>query len=494
MQVGASTLEGMQDDLQAATDGQTAPAAPLSLEPTPDEMRALTAAAADALARFVERLPEAPSADLDGAAELAERLYAERPGERGVPLAEALATIEAAAAKAIDTAGPGYLAYIPGGGLFTAALGDLLAGGFNRYTGMSQMAPPMAAIEASVVAWLCEQFDLPAGARGVLTSGGSMANLSAVVAARTRLGEDFADGTVYVTDQAHHSVAKAARIAGFPERALRLVPRDAQLRMEPAALAELIAADRAAGLRPCLVVGSAGTTNTGAIDPLPELAAIAREAGAWFHVDGAYGGFFRLTERGRERLAGIERADSITLDPHKGMFLPYGTGSLLARDGEALRRAHSRSASYLQDIAGSDLPDFADLSPELSRANRGLRVWLPLRLHGVAAFRAALDEKLDLARLVWERLSAVEELELPWEPPLSTVAFRLRDGDDAANRALLERINGSRRVFLSSTVIDGRLWLRISILSHRTHRDRIEEAIEIVSREGRAAARTAPVR
>lgn len=459
------------------------------LEPGPAEMREMAAAAAELLVRFVERLPDAPSADLDGAAELARELRVARPPEHAVPVAEALATIERAAAKAIDTAGPGYLAYIPGGGLYTSALGDFLAGGVNRYVSMAQVAPAMAAIEASIVDWLAELFGYPATAGGVLTSGGSMANLSAVITAREALGESFLDGTLYVSEQVHHSLAKAARIAGFPADAVRTIPCDAELRMDPDALERAIAADRAAGRRPCLIVASTGTTNTGAIDPIPALANIAQRESVWLHADAAYGGFFALTERGRRLLAGIERADSITLDPHKGMFLPYGTGCLIVRDGQALRRAHSLGAGYLQDIAGGELPDFADHSPELSRANRGLRVWLPLQLHGTAAFRDALDEKLDLARLAYERLSELPELELPWQPPLSTVAFRLRDGSDDDNRALLERINASRRIFISSTVIGGRYWLRISVLSHRTHRDRIEEAVEIVSREVAAGAR-----
>ncbi|MEX2194655.1 MAG: aminotransferase class V-fold PLP-dependent enzyme [Thermoleophilaceae bacterium] len=454
----------------------------------------MAAAVAELLARFVERLPDAPSADLEGADELARELRAARPPEDGEPLADTLATVEHAAAKAIDTAGPGYLAYIPGGGLFTSALGDLLAGGVNRYVTMGRVAPAMAAIEAGVVDWLCELFGYPEGAFGVLTSGGSMANLSAVVSARATLGEDFSGGTIYVSEQAHHSLAKAALIAGFPADAVSEVACDSELRMDPAALEHAIAEDRAAGRRPCLIVASAGTTNTGAIDPIPELADLAEREGVWLHADAAYGGFFRLTERGRERLAGIERADSITLDPHKGMFIPYGTGCLIVRDARALRRAHTLGAGYLQDIASGELPDFADHSPELSRANRGLRVWLPLQLHGVGAFRRALDEKLDLARLAHDRLSEHEQLELPWEPPLSTVAFRLRDSSDDDNRALLERINASRRVFISSTVIDRSYWLRISVLSHRTHRDRIEEAVEIVSREAAAAARTARAR
>jgi aromatic-L-amino-acid decarboxylase len=240
-------------------------------------------------------------------------------------------------------------------------------------------------------------------------------------------------------------------------------------------------------------VGSAGTTNTGRIDPLSELASFAEAEGLWFHVDAAYGGFFQMTERGRTRFAGIERADSITLDPHKGMFLPYGTGCLLVRDRALLRQAHQVQAEYLQDLAPEDeIPNFADYSPELSRDFRGLRVWLPLKLHGAEAFRDALDEKLDLAEWLYETLRDTPGFELPWEPDLTVVPFRYRPraGDaEAFNRRLLERINASRRVFLSSTIIDGRFVLRACILSFRTHRDRIEEAAEIIRDAARALDR-----
>jgi aromatic-L-amino-acid/L-tryptophan decarboxylase len=449
------------------------------LEPTPDEMRAMAASAIELLVGFVARLPQAPAADLEGANELARTLRGLRPLEEPTAFADNLSTVERAASKAIDTAAPGYLAYIPGGGIFTAALGDLLADGLNRFTSIAAVAPALTAIEASVIEWLCELFAFPTGSGGVLTTGGSLANFGAVIVARTALGEAFGDGTIYMSEQAHHSVARAAQLAGFSSAALRPIECDSDLRIDVRALERQIVEDRRRGLRPCLVVATAGTTNTGVIDSLSAIADIAQQEGIHFHADAAYGGFFRLTERGCDRLTGIERADSITLDPHKGLFLPYGTGCLLVRDRELLRRAHAMGAEYLQDLQADELPDFADLSPELSRDNRGLRVWLPLHLHGIAAFRGALDEKLDLAALVHERLSEVSELELAGRPELSTVAFRLRDTDDA-NRALLERINVSKRVFVSSTQIAGRVWLRVSILSHRTHRDRIEEAIAII--------------
>ncbi len=233
-------------------------------------------------------------------------------------------------------------------------------------------------------------------------------------------------------------------------------------------------------MRPFLVVPSAGTTNSGAVDPIEDVVAVAADEDLWVHVDGAYGGFFQLTERGRSLFRAIDRADSIALDPHKGLFLPYGTGALIVREGARLREAHFTGAQYLQDLPPEgELPNFTEYSPELSRDFRGLRVWLPLQLHGVRAFREALDEKLDLALYLYEAFVAEDAIEVPWEPQLSVVAFRLSGDDDDASRRFLERINASRRVFCSSTEIAGRYTIRACIVSHRTHRNRVEELIEI---------------
>jgi aromatic-L-amino-acid decarboxylase len=386
-----------------------------------------------------------------------------------------------AALKAVDPAGPGYLAYIPGGGLYTAALADFVTAAVNRYVGVAPLAPALVELETAVVRWIADLFDFPTEARGILTTGGSLANFSAVVTARhALLGEGWAtekaDATIYVSDQAHHSIAKAAVLAGFPTTAIRIIPTDDDMRIDLDALEQAIERDK----RPFLLVGSAGTTNTGAIDDLGALAELARTHDLWFHVDAAYGGFFQLTERGRQRLRGIERADSITLDPHKGMFLPYGTGCLLVRDGIQLKRAHHVGAEYLQDLGDTGVPSFAEHSPELSRELRGLRIWLPIRLHGQAAFTEALDEKLDLARHAYERLAEIDDvagIELPWEPELSVVAFHLPDGE-----RVLREVNASRRVFLSSTTIRGRFTLRIAVLSHRTHRDRVDEAVDLIEK------------
>jgi len=458
----------------------------LPLDPSAQDMRATGEAALEYLIGFIHGLDDAPAEATEGAVELARALRASPPEEGGdfqVLLDEARQAI----AKTFEFAGPGYLAYIPGGGLYTAALADFIAQGVNRYVGLWQASPAAVQIEENVVRWLCDVFDYPAGSQGLLLSGGSVANLSAMVTARhTKLGEDFLDGIYYVSEQAHASVTKAASIAGFSKRNLRLVPTDEELRMDAEALRALVREDRAAGLRPFLVAPSAGTTNTGAIDPLDDIADVAAEEDLWMHVDAAYGGFFRLTARGKRWFSGIERSDSVTLDPHKGMFLPYGTGGLVVRDGQALRDAHYEGAAYLQDLPPTgELPNYSEYSAELSRDWRGLRVWFPLRLHGVSAFRDALDEKLDLVQVVAEALEADPNVDVCWRPQLSTVAFRLGpsgEADDERQAEFLRRINASKRVFLSSTRVHGRYVLRICIVSHRTHRDRIDECVEIVAK------------
>lgn len=462
------------------------------LEPSPEQMRRMGEDALGFLTSFIRDLPDAPAVDLEDIEEVVASLR-EGPPETGSDFPPLLHVVATAAAKGFNPAGPGYLAFIPGGGLFAAAIADFLACGVNRFVNLWSPSPALVRLEQNVVRWLCDLFGYPPAARGILTSGGSISNLSAIVTARTSLlGENFSDGTLYVSDQTHASVAKAAVLAGFPRRNVRVVPTASSLRVDLETLRGMIEADRGGGRRPFCIVANAGTTNTGAIDPIAGLARLARREDMWLHVDAAYGGFFQLTDRGRGLFRGIEEADSITLDPHKGMFLPYGTGALLVRDGAKLRDAHHVAADYLQDLAPEgELPNFSEYSPELSRDFRGLRVWLPLKLHGFAAFRAALDEKLDLARYLYEAIRASEGIEV-LEPELSIVAFRYRPptGDpDEFNRALLERINASRRVFLSSTILDGRFTLRACILCHRTHLDRVEEAAAIIRRAARDPAR-----
>lgn len=443
----------------------------------------------EASERIVEHLStlatQDASYDLETGRTVAAALREETP-ESGAAYSELLDTVFDAVPTSFNTAGPGYLAYIPGGGLFPSAIADLIANAVNRYVGVWIASPGLVQLELNVIRWFCEMVGYGAGSGGILTSGGSLSNLTAIVAARReRFGdEDLRAGVIYTSDQTHHSVRKSAVLAGFPERAVREIRANGRQEIDVAALREAIAADRAAGLRPFLIVGSAGTTNTGAVDDLVALADVADDEALWFHVDGAYGGFFAMTDRGRSAMAGLERADSITLDPHKGLFLPYGTGCLLVKEEAALRRAHATFADYMPAMQhDADYVDFSDLSAELSRDFRGLRVWLPVKLFGMAAFRTALDEKLDLARWAAEELRSREDVEIVCEPRLSLLAFRLApdglasDVLDELNHRWMHAINRRQNVYLTGTKVDGRFALRICVLSFRTHEDRMAQCM-----------------
>ncbi len=459
--------------------------APYPLELSGPEMRRLVHAAMERIVPHLESLPDQPSWDLDGAEALA-RSLAEPMPEAGAPVEQILDLLFRAVPKSFNTAGPGYLAYIPGGGVFHAAVADLIADAVNRYVGVWLASPALVQLETNVVRWFCDLLGYPREARGILTSGGSLANFSAIVTARRdRLPDDFLRGTLYVSDQVHDSVQRSAALAGFPGASVRLVSSDERFCLRLDALERLIEEDRAAGRTPFLVVASAGTVNTGAVDDLTAVADVAARHGLWLHVDGAYGGFFVMTERGRRALRGIDRADSVTLDPHKGLFLPYGTGSLLVRDGRALARAHGLGGAYLPAMQdGDEFVDFCQLSPELSRDFRGLRVWLPFKLAGADAFRRNLDEKLDLTVWATDQLRTIAGIRIVAEPQLSIVAFRLErggldgDGLNRLNRRLLERTNARRRVYLTGTTVQGMFVLRICVLSFRTHRERMAQGMD----------------
>jgi glutamate/tyrosine decarboxylase-like PLP-dependent enzyme len=307
-----------------------------------------------------------------------------------------------------------------------------------------------------------------------------MANLTAIVAAREAADPD-GGGAVYLTGFAHHCIDKALRIAGRAGSPRRLIATDDRHRMRADALAEALERDRSDGIRPWLIIASAGTVDTGSVDPLREIASLAGEYGAWLHIDGAYGGLFMLCEEGRAALGGIEQADSVALDPHKTLFLPYGTGAVVVREGRKLFDAFSASADYIQEFAANDVgPSPANLSPELTRHFRALRLWLPIQLAGVAAFRAAQSEKIRLARYLHARLAAMPGWDAGAPPDLSVVAFRHREGN-AFNDRLLARIQQEGRIFLSGTRIGGETWLRCAILSFRTHLTHIDEIIDVLA-------------
>jgi len=467
---------------------------PTNLELTHEAMLKMGEDALRAVVDHIAALPKAPRSNLEVSEEFLRSLR-EPPPEQGTDFPSLLQFfMNTIVPVSINTPHPAYIGYIPGGGLYPSAIADFLGAATNRYTGAWFAAPAAARLEANVLEWFAQWMGYPESSRGILTSGGSLANFSAVVTARRHLlGDDLSRGTLYASDQTHHCVMKVAGLAGIPERNIRLLDVDEHYRAVPHLFEEAIRADLEKGLKPFLLVGNAGTTNTGAIDPLPDLASLAKKFGLWYHIDAAYGGFFNLCEDGRKKLAGIEMSDSVVLDPHKGLFLPYGSGSLLVREGELLRRAHMMSADYLQDHETPEGEVSAtEYSPELSRAFRGLRVWLPLKLFGVQAFRENLAEKLDLAEWLYHKFEEEPGFECLSEPDLSVIPFRFhpKSGDiHEFNRRLLKNIIRSQKLFLSSTLLKGQFVLRACILSFRTHQAEIEEAFEIITSEAQKLAK-----
>jgi glutamate/tyrosine decarboxylase-like PLP-dependent enzyme len=383
-----------------------------------------------------------------------------------------------------------FLGYIPGGGLYYAALGDYLAAVTNRYSGVVFASPGAVRMENMLLRWIAEVVGYPDTAAGNLASGGSIANLTAIVAARDAgdiVGATIERAVVYVTAHVHHCIDKALRVAGLVHCVRREVTVDAGYRMDPAALTRAIQIDKAAGLHPWLIVASAGTTNTGSVDPLEEISEIARAHGLWLHVDGAYGAFFVLCPEGQAVLRGMDRSDSIVMDPHKTLFLPYGTGAVLVKDRKTLYASYNADADYMQDLlndTGELSP--ADLSPELTKHFRGLRLWLSLKLAGIAPFRAALAEKIHLARYFHQEIQKIEGFEVGPYPDLSVVTYRYvpAHGDaDAFNQRLTQAVNQDGRIFISSTRVDGKLVLRLAISCFRTHLDEIDTTLRVLDQK-----------
>lgn len=457
------------------------------LEPAPPERRALRDPALEYADAFLDALEGGKSyeTDLSGVALLDGVPFREEPRDVHDLLDLLRQSVDT---PGLNPAAPGHMGYIPGGGVYTASLGDYLAAVTNRYSGVRFGGPGAVAMEEVCLRWMAEVVGFPPEAGGNLASGGSIANLVAVVTARDARGlraRDFDRAVVYLSAQTHHCVDKALRIAGMREAVLRRVPLDDAWRMRPDALDALVEDDRSAGRIPWLLISSAGTTDVGAVDPLHALADVAERHGLWHHVDAAYGGFFALVDETREKLSGMARADSLVLDPHKGLFLPYGSGAVLVKDREAMARAHGYEASYMQDAAAQagPAPSPADLSPELTKHFRGLRMWLPLQLHGLAPFRACLEEKLLLARWFHERVAELG-FETGPEPELSVATYRWPTGDDF-NRSLVRAVHEDGRCFVSSTRLDGRFTLRMAALTFRTHLAHVQTLLDILERATR---------
>lgn len=392
------------------------------------------------------------------------------------------------AAKGINAASGGHLGYIPGGGIYTSSLADYLVDVTNEYVGMHFSCPGGVAIEHELLDWMKSIFDFPESAIGNLTSGGSIANLIALTAARDKHGIKNAvieKSVIYTSPQVHHCIQKALRIIGLEDVQIRYLELDAYSRIIASDLEEKIKADKNNGLNPFVVIASAGTTDTGAIDPLQEIGKIAKAHNLWYHIDGAYGGFFILVNKIKDRFIGIELADSLVIDPHKGLFLPYGLGAVLVKDKEAVYHSNHYRANYMQDAIDDNMPvNPADVSPELTKHFRSLRMWLPLQLHGIEPFVACLEEKLLLTQYFRKELIKIGFKVGP-DPDLSVSYFWYptnNDKENEFNEKLLKELHNDGEIFLSSTLINGKFVIRMALLSFRTKLETIDRAIAMIKR------------
>ena len=386
----------------------------------------------------------------------------------------------------LNPASGAHLGYIPGGGIYYSSLGDYMAAISNRYAGVFFASPGAVYMENMMIEWMAGLVGYPKSSGGNLTSGGSIAHLTAIVTARDAFGikaKDFDKVVVYLSKQVHHCIDKALRLAGMGESIKRYIPLDEKYRIIPEKLEEAISKDKASGFIPWLIIASAGTTDTGAVDPLDTIGDIAKKFKLWYHIDGAYGGFFALIEEGKRILKGLEKSDSLVIDPHKTLFLPYGSGVVIVKDKKKLYNSQYYQANYMQDTLNStEELSPADLSPELTKHFRGLRLWLPLKLIGLKPFKAALEEKLLLARYFYEEVKKLGFETGPY-PQLSIVTFRWvpkNEDADKINEKLVNEIQKDGRVFISSTRLDGKFTLRLAIVSFRTKLQTVDLAIAVL--------------
>ncbi len=396
---------------------------------------------------------------------------------------------------------PGYFAFVPFAATWPGALGDFVASALNVFAGSWMESAGPTQVELEVLGWFKQWIGYPASAAGSLVSGGSAANMTALACARESLvGAMSPDLVVYMSDQAHSSLARAARILGFRADQVRVLPVDETFRLDPRTVVAAIDSDPAAGRRPFFVSASAGATNTGSVDPLGELADVCNRRGIWFHADAAYGGFAVLSEEGRRSLDGLARADSVTLDPHKWLYQPYECGCLLVRDGAQLRSAFEIVPDYLRDAEAEDSAvNFSDLGMQLSRSARAFKLWLSLRYFGTDAFRVAIGRSLELAHHAADVIDASPDLEHLAPPSLGIVCFRRWFGDTsdeteiARRNAVLARLVEEQGIGLvSSTRLRGRYALRLCVMNHTSSRTDVERVLELIASADVPAGRRAP--
>ncbi len=461
------------------------------LRMTPEAMRRLAGKATEALIDRIDSLSDERPWDGDFR-EVLEGQLGTAPPERGRPAEEVLEqALRDVLPYAVRLDHPRCFGFVPSAPTWPGVVADYLAAGFNINSCTWLVASGTSQLELVVVDWIRDWIGYPETGGGLLTSGGSAASVEALVAARDAAGHP-ARPAVYMSDQSHSALKRAAFVAGVRREHIRLVPSDDDFRMDMAALRQCVADDRAKGLQPIAVCANAGTTGTGAIDPLEPTSDFCEREGVWLHVDAAYGGFALVTEGGKELLEGIERADSVGIDAHKWLFQPYEAGALMVKDVKHLENAFGIGNDVLQDtVWGANHPNFADRGLQLSRTARALKIWMSVQTFGMDAFRAAVQKGLDLARRAEAYVEASTVLELMTPVSLGVVCFRVNPGDardehmlEEVNRNVLARVFWDELSFFSSTSLKGVFSLRICIVNHTTTWEDVRMTLELVERLG----------
>lgn len=441
---------------------------------------------------YMEKMPERPASGLASRAEL-DALLAGPPPERGEGFDRALAEFAAKVAPyAFRPAHPRMLAYIPSAPAYASVFGEVLAAGANFFAGTWLAGSGPAEVELVVLDWFRQILGMPNGTRGVITTGGSEANLTALVVAREPLlFADRARAVLYLSEQRHGSVDRAAKIIGMRPDQLRPVAADEEFRMRPYALAEAVRRDREEGRLPWAAVANAGATNTGTVDPITELAAVCRTERLWYHVDAAYGWSAALTREGKAALAGVELADSVTLDPHKWFAQPFEAGCVLVREGRCLGDTFWIRPDYMQDVNRPDTAEvhFADYGLALSRRFRALKIWMSVKALGLGWFRELVERCCRLAEYAEAALRGRADFEILCPRQLSIVCFRYRPAVadlsnerlDQLNLELVERLRATGRAIISSTRLRGRVALRFCFINPRTTSADVDEVVGLLA-------------
>ena len=436
-----------------------------SLQLSADEMRRLGYSVVDQLVEHFENLNDKPVMLVSPRTELEPRLreaLPEAPTDAGALLEQLQRDVWS---NIGNVQHPRFFAFIPSPSNFVSVMADALASGFNPFAGNWLEGAGTTQLEIVTVDWLRQMCGLPESAGGLFVSGGSMANLTALAAARgAKLGGQTTNAVIYFSDQTHSSLEKALRILGFAREQIRKLPSDEQFRLPMAELRQAVAEDRAAGKQPFCVIANAGTTNTGAIDPLNELADFCAAEELWLHVDGAYGAAAALCERGKRLLSGIERADSVTLDPHKWLFQPFEIGCILLRDARLLKKTFHTMAEYLEDTKRAEEQEinYYDYGPQLTRGFRALKLWLSLKTFGAAAFRQAIEHGFALAEFAEQELRQDRCWQIVNSATMGIVVFRYvpataatEDECNELNRRLVEAQIADGFLFANSTSVGG---------------------------------------